>query len=84
MTEEKAVSVKQKSKKKGQSDRIPYISSLRFKLTICFIICVFITSFFLITVIVTQIRKTLKDQTSNYMYDMAVSYGKELENLDEI
>ena len=66
------------SKKK---DKVRFLSSLQFKITIVLCLTVNISALTIMLMVVPSMRKTIRQQTQNYMYDMAVSNGTILENL---
>lgn len=70
-----------KANQKGE--KIRFISSMKAKILILVIMAVTLTGSITLLAVVPSVRSTLRNQTSNYMYDMAVSHGTVLEDLEE-
>lgn len=64
-------------------EKIRFVSSMKVKILILVIMAVTLTGCITLLAVVPSVRSTIRNQTSNYMYDMAVSHGTVLEDLEE-
>lgn len=68
---------------KRKEDKVKFLSSIRFKILLLVIASVALTAFATLIMLVPSVQKTIRHQMSNYMYDVAVSNGMILEELEQ-
>lgn len=74
----------QKEAKKGAKvPKVRFVSSMKAKILLLVILSVILTGSITLLVVLPNVRTAISDQTSNYMYDMAISHGTVLEDLEE-
>lgn len=74
---------KQVSKVVRTTDRVRFLSSIRFKILLLVIVAVALTAFATLAVIVPIVQNTIREQMGNYMYDVVTSNGAVLEDIEE-
>ena len=70
-----------KEKKERQQDKVGFIHSLKFRMTVLMICAVIVTCSVILALIIPAAQRTLLDQTMNYLQDVTVSDGSKLEVL---
>lgn len=79
----KQKNVKAEKEKKENGEGVKFHSSMKAKILVLVILAVALTGCITLLAVVPSIRSAIRNQTSNYMYDMAVSNGAVLEDLEE-
>lgn len=74
---------KQVSKVVRTTDRVRFLSSIRFKILLLVIVAVALTAIATLAVIVPIVQNTIREQMGNYMYDVVTSNGAVLEDIEE-
>ena len=70
-----------KEKKERRQDKVGFIHSLKFRMTVMMICAVIVTCSVILALIIPAAQRTLLDQTMNYLQDVTVSDGSKLEVL---
>ena len=70
-----------KEKKERQQDKVGFIHSLKFRMTVLMICAVIVTCSVILALIIPAAQRTLLDQTMNYLQDVTVSDGSKLDVL---
>lgn len=68
---------------KNKKDKVRFRSSIRFKVLLLVIAAVALTAFATLIIIIPSVQKTIREQMSNYMYDVAASNGTILEEIEQ-
>ena len=70
-----------KEKKERRQDKVGFIHSLKFRMTVMMICAVIVTCSVILALIIPAAQRTLLNQTKNYLQDVTVSNGSTLEVL---
>lgn len=74
---------KARAEKRRKTDKVHFLSSIKAKILLLVLFAVALTASVTLIVVIPTVQSTIRTQMGNYMYDVAVSNGAVLEELEE-
>lgn len=70
-------------KEQNGSKKVPFFRSIKGRVTILFTVSIMVAVLVLVLLILTNVKRSMKAQTQNYLYDITVSSGEKLQQETE-